>query len=143
MMDLNHAPFDFLFPLQPSAYAHWSRRLIDVLSLVKEREMLQELTVDLFQQEVLDSNVPVLVDFWSPGCGPCKLQDPVLKELADDADGKYRVKKINVWDEPELATRFEIRAVPTLLVFHQGEVVRSLVGYQKKSVILQALQEAA
>jgi thioredoxin 1 len=110
---------------------------------VKEIMMVQELTVDLFQDEVLGADVPVLVDFWSPGCGPCRLQDAVLKELVTEGKGRFQVKRINVWDEPELATRFQISAVPTLLIFDHGEVVRSLVGYQDKVRILRALQEAA
>ncbi len=103
--------------------------------------MVQELTTAVFDQEVLASEVPVLVDFWSPSCGPCKLQEPALKELASEAAGQFHVAKVNVWDEPDLATRFRISAVPTLMIFDQGEVVRSLVGYQTKSKLLQALQQ--
>lgn len=102
--------------------------------------MVQELTNDLFQDQVLKSDVPVLVDFWSPGCGPCRLQESVLTELATEADGQFEVKKINVWDEPELATQFQISAVPTLLVFKNGEVVKSLLGYQDKTKLLRVLQ---
>ena len=105
--------------------------------------MFQELTTNAFQNDVLASEVPVLVDFWSPGCGPCRLQDSVLHELAGDASGQFEVKKVNVWEEPDLATRFQISAVPTLLIFDHGEVVKSFVGYQDKSKLLRALQEAA
>jgi thioredoxin 1 len=104
--------------------------------------MIHELTTNLFQEEVLATDVPVLVDFWSPSCGPCRLQESVLHELAEEAEGRFQVKKINVWDEPDLATRFQISAVPTLLVFHNGQVVKSLVGYQDKAKLLRALQEA-
>jgi thioredoxin 1 len=87
--------------------------------------------------------VPVLVDFWSPACGPCRLQEPVLSELADQAAGQFEVKKVNVWDSPELATQFQISAVPTLMIFKQGQVVKTLVGYQDKSKLLTALQGVA
>ena len=105
--------------------------------------MVQELNVDRFQREVLESGVPVLVDFWSPGCGPCRLQDPVLTELANESAGRFEIRKVNVWDQPDLATQFQISAVPTLLVFDQGKVVKALVGYQDKSKLLRALHEAA
>ena len=104
--------------------------------------MVQELTTNQFQNEVLASEVPVVVDFWSPSCGPCRLQDPVIKELASEVDGQFQFKKVNVWDEPDLATQFQISAVPTLLIFNKGEVVRTLVGYQDKARLLRALQEA-
>jgi thioredoxin 1 len=104
--------------------------------------MLQELTTTGFDNEVLASAIPVLVDFWSPTCGPCRLQEPVLHELANEAQGRFHVTKINVWDEPDLATRFQISAVPTLLIFREGQVVRSLVGYQDKPKLLRALHEA-
>lgn len=105
--------------------------------------MVRELTSDLFQNEVLSSETPVLVDFWSPGCGPCRLQDPVIKELAAEVDGQFQFKKVNVWDEPDLAAQFQISAVPTLLIFNHGEVVKALVGYQDKTRLLRALQETA
>ncbi|WP_010585757.1 thioredoxin family protein [Schlesneria paludicola] len=105
--------------------------------------MIQELTVELFDAEVLQSEIPVVVDFWTPGCGPCRLQDSVLDELAVENSGQFHVKKINVWDEPDLATRFNISAVPTVLIFDRGDVVRSLVGYQDKHRLLRALELTA
>ncbi|HEV3344555.1 MAG TPA: thioredoxin [Pirellulales bacterium] len=104
---------------------------------------VQQLTNDAFETEVLASDVPVLVDFWSPSCGPCRMMEPVIDELAKESEGRYHVKKVNVWDEPELATRFQISAVPTLLVFKQGEVVWSALGVQDKRKLSRALQEAA
>lgn len=104
--------------------------------------MVQELTTARFEQDVFAAEVPVLVDFWSPACGPCRLQEPVLNELAQQADGQFEVRKVNVWDSPELATQFQISAVPTLMIFKQGQVVRTLVGYQDKSKLLTALQKA-
>lgn len=105
--------------------------------------MVHELTSDLFSNDVLASQVPVVVDFWSPSCGPCRLQDPVIKELAGELNGKIEFKKVNVWEEPDLAAQYQISAVPTLLIFNRGEVVRTLVGYQDKTRLLRALNEAA
>jgi thioredoxin 1 len=104
--------------------------------------MVQELTAESFQQEVLDSAVPVLVDFWSPTCAPCRRMAPVLDELAAEAGGRFRVGKVNAWDEQGLAVRYRISAVPTLLVFRGGAVVNTLVGYHDKRRLLEALRPA-
>lgn len=103
--------------------------------------MIEQLTTQGFDSAVAESNVPLVLDFWSPSCGPCKLQDQVLKELASEADGRFEIKKVNVWDEPDLAARFQISAVPTLLIVKHGEVVRSLVGYHDQTKLLRALQQ--
>ena len=104
---------------------------------------VQELTMDVFQAEVLASEVPVLVDFWSPTCPPCRMMEPAIDELARESAGRFQVKKVNVWDEPDLAARFQIHAVPTLLLFKDGQVVTSLLGFQDKRRLLKALQETA
>jgi thioredoxin 1 len=104
--------------------------------------MLMELTVENFQQEVIDSAVPVLVDFWSPGCGPCRRMAPVIDEIAAGADGLFRVGKVNAWEQQDLAARFRISAVPTLLVFKSGGVVNTLVGFQDTRRLLEALEPA-
>jgi thioredoxin 1 len=104
--------------------------------------MVLELTADNFQQEVIDSAVPVLVDFWSPGCAPCQRIAPIIAELAAEASGWFRVGKVNAWDEQGLAVRYRISAVPTLLVFQRGAVVNTLVGYQDKRRLLEALKVA-
>ena len=104
--------------------------------------MVQELTADNFQQTVIDSAVPVLVDFWSPTCAPCRRLAPIIDEIAAEAGGRFRVGKVNAWDEQGLAARYRISAVPTLLVFQGGAVVSTLVGYQDKRRLLEALQAA-
>jgi thioredoxin 1 len=88
------------------------------------------------------STVPVLVDFWSPNCDPCRRLAPILDELAAEAGGRFRVGKVNAWEEQGLAVRYRISAVPTLLVFKGGAVVNSMVGYQDKRRLLEALKAA-
>src|SRR5262249_44389267 len=104
--------------------------------------MVQELTADNFQHDVIDSLVPVLVDFWSPGCAPCRRLARIIDELAVEAGGQFQVGKVNTWEEQDLAVRYRISAVPTLLVFKGGAVVNTLVGYQDKRRLLEALQPA-
>ena len=101
--------------------------------------MVQELTADNFQKEVLDSAVPVLVDFWTPACPPCRRLAPVIEEIAAEAGGRFRVGKVNAWDEQALAARYRISTVPTILVFQGGAVVQTLVGYQDRRKLLQAI----
>lgn len=103
--------------------------------------MATEFTSDTFKS-VLESDKPVLVDFWGHGCPPCKRLGPVIEELATDNDGKSVVGKVNVHDHQELAVEYEITAIPTILVFKGGEVVGRLQGYQDKSQ-LQGLLDSA
>jgi len=92
-----------------------------------------------FQQEVLDSQLPVLVDFWAPWCGPCKMIGPVIEQLAGDYAGKVKVGKVNVDDNQQLAAQFGIRGIPTVMVFKGGETVASFVGLQQKAELAAAL----
>ena len=85
-----------------------------------------------FDQEVTKSTVPVLVDFWAEWCGPCKMIAPVLDELADEKVGKLKVAKINVDDSQDLAQKFSIRSIPTLLIFKGGVVKEQIIGMTGK-----------
>ena len=99
------------------------------------------LTTDNFEKEVLESSVPVLVDFWATWCGPCKMLAPVISEIAETCADKVKVCKVNVDDEPELATQFDIASIPTVLIFKNGELVRTSVGYKEKEALLELLKQ--
>jgi thioredoxin 1 len=96
------------------------------------------LTDGNFDESVIKSSVPVLVDFWAEWCGPCRMIAPTVESLATVYDGKVTIGKLNVDDNPNIATQFGVRSIPTLLLFKDGEVVESIVGLTDKAR-LQAL----
>jgi thioredoxin 1 len=96
-------------------------------------ERIVHITDDSFEQEVLQSSDPVLVDYWADWCGPCKMIAPVLDEIADEYDGKVRVAKLNIDENPNTPPRYGIRGIPTLMLFKDGEVEATKVGAVSKS----------
>ncbi len=93
---------------------------------------IAKLSEDAFQQEVLDADQPVLVDFTAVWCGPCKMLDPVVKQLADEWEGKVKILKLDVDDNPNVAINYQVMGVPTLMLFKAGRPVERVTGYQPK-----------
>jgi thioredoxin 1 len=94
-----------------------------------------------FQTEVLESSEPVLVDFWAPWCGPCKMLAPTIDELADDYSGKVRVGKVNTDESRQVAIDHQISAIPTVMIFKGGEVVERISGLQPKEQLASLLDK--
>ena len=99
----------------------------------KESVMEITLTKDNFETEVLKSDKPVLVDFWAPWCGPCRMLAPILAEIAEEKANAIRVGKVNVDEEPELAAKYGISGIPAVLLFKSGQVVGTSVGFRPKA----------
>ncbi len=92
-------------------------------------------TTENFDTEVLQSDIPVLVDFWASWCGPCKMLSPIVDQIAKEQEGKIKVGKVNVDEQQELAARFRVMSIPTLILFKGGEAVAQSVGVQPKAQI--------
>ena len=95
-----------------------------------------KITVDNFEQEVIRSEQPVLVDFWAAWCGPCRMLAPAVAQIAAECEGKIKVGKVNVDEEPELAQRFGIMSIPTVLAFKDGKKVNQSIGLVQKDKLL-------
>ncbi len=103
---------------------------------------IRTIRADEFEREVLNAEVPVLVDFYADWCGPCRAMAPVLEKLADQADERYRVVKVDVDKEVDLAVRYEIRSIPMLLIFRDGEMVYHHAGFIPSGRLSAALEGA-
>ncbi len=102
----------------------------------------QEVTDATFESDVVKSDLPVLVDFWAPWCGPCRMVAPIVEELSDEYAGKVSFFKMNTDENPAVPSKFGIRSIPTLLIFKGGELKGSIVGFRPKSELKKRLEEA-
>ncbi len=116
---------------------------IDFADLNSKYKIMNEviLTEENFNQEVLQSPLPVLIDFWAEWCGPCKILSPLIEEIAEEYKGKLKVGKINVDEENNLAMRYNVMSIPTMKFFKNGQQVGELVGAAPKATILNELQK--
>ncbi len=94
------------------------------------------ITAENFEEEVLKSDKPVILDFWAEWCGPCRMLSPIIAEIAKENEGKIKVGKVNVDDEPELANAFRVSGIPTVIAFENGKMTGQKVGYRPKEDIL-------
>ena len=100
-----------------------------------------ELTDANFENEVVSSDIPVLVDFWAIWCGPCKMIAPVVEEIAEEYSGKIKVCKLDVDNNRQIATNYMIRSIPTLLIFKDGKVVEQIIGVVAKSNLVEKIEK--
>jgi thioredoxin 1 len=108
---------------------------------MNEVEQMINLTDKNFEEEVLKTDEVVLVDFWAPWCGPCRMVGPILEEIVQEKAGKVKVVKVNVDENPGLSSNYNIMSIPTMIVFKNGEIVEQFVGALPKSAILKKLEK--
>lgn len=99
-----------------------------------------KITRENFENEVMKSNIPVLIDFWAPWCGPCRMMGPIIEQLAEEYEGKAKVGKVNVDEESELSQAFGVMSIPTIVLVKDGKVVKQVVGARPKADVEAMLQ---
>ena len=102
---------------------------------------VKEINESQFDQEVIQAELPVLVDFWAPWCGPCKMLGPVLEEVANANDGRLKVVKVNVDENPDLAQKFEVMGIPAMFLFKNGDVIDSFTGAMNKQALSEKIDK--
>lgn len=99
-----------------------------------------KITRENFENEVMKSNIPVLIDFWAPWCGPCRMMGPIIEQLAEEYEGKVKVGKVNVDEESELSQAFGMMSIPTIVLVKDGKIVKQAVGARPKAEVEAMLQ---
>lgn len=103
--------------------------------------MVKEFNKSNFKTEVLESNIPVLIDLWAPWCPPCRIVSPVVEELSQEYEGRLKVGKVNVDQEPDIAAQYSVQSIPTLLFFKNGKVVDSIIGAVPKEYLSERIEK--
>lgn len=113
-----------------------------VSNTLKEQKMAEAVFTDgNFDDEVLKADTPVLVDFWAVWCGPCRLQDPIVEEIAKELEQKVKIGKLNVDENPAVTQKYSIMSIPTLMIFKGGTVVKQFIGVQSKAMLVSELNK--
>ena len=99
-----------------------------------------KITRENFENEVMKSDIPVLIDFWAPWCGPCRMMGPIIEQMADEYEGKVKVGKVNVDEEGELSQAFGVMSIPTIVLVKDGKIVKQAVGARPKADVEAMLQ---
>jgi len=120
---------------------NFARKLYNYKKEKRTKMALIKITNDNFEQEVLKSDIPVLIDFWAGWCAPCKTIEPYVEEIAGEYEGKLKVGKLNVDEHPQIAMNYGIRAIPALLLFRAGKVVDMIMGAMPKQTIINKVKE--
>jgi len=100
---------------------------------------LKEVNQDSFENEVIKSDIPVLIDLWAPWCGPCRALHPIVEKIAEDFSGKLKVMKLNIDESPAIAGKYQVMSIPTLLLFSKGEVEIQIIGLVSKDKIVKKI----
>jgi len=104
--------------------------------------MITNLTKDNFDQEVINSKMPVLVDFWAEWCGPCRMMHPILEEIDKELSEQIKICKINVDENPEISMKYEIMSIPNLKLFKNGQIIDNFIGFRTKETFIKELKES-